>query len=37
MIKFIISAFLILTILIGTLVIYYWRDRHYDPSQRDLI
>lgn len=37
MIKFIISAFLVLTILIGTLVIYYWRDSHYDPSQMDLI
>jgi len=37
MIKFIISAFLVLTILIGTLVIYYWRDSNYDPSQMDLI
>lgn len=37
MIKFIISAFLALAILIGTLVIYYWRDSNYDPSQMDLI
>lgn len=37
MIKFIISAFMVLTILIGTLVIYYWRDSNYDPSQMDLI
>ena len=37
MIKFIISAFLIFTILVGTLAIYYWRDSNYDPSQMDLI
>lgn len=37
MIKFIISVFLVLTILIGTLMIYYWRDSNYDPSQMDLI
>ena len=37
MIRFTISAFLALAILIGTLVIYYWRDSNYDPSQMDLI
>lgn len=37
MIKLIISAFLAIAVSISTVVIYYWRDSHYDPSQMDLV
>lgn len=37
MIKVILFAFLSLTLLIGVLVIYYWRDSYYDPSLMELV
>ncbi|WP_216934121.1 MULTISPECIES: hypothetical protein [unclassified Acinetobacter] len=37
MIKRIIQTFLVVLVLSSALVIYYWRDIHYDPSNTDLL
>ena len=37
MIKRIIQTFIVLSVLNNVLVIYYWRDTQYDPSNIDFL